>query len=128
MEWLAVAAGGAAGALVRALIFYLCVLYGRADFFILPTFLVNVAGSFLIGLAFGVFQGLPALPEPVKAALVPGFLGGFTTFSAFSLDLFRLLRTDRIWQALVYAPVAVICCVLFTWAGYMVATRLPGVQ
>lgn len=83
-----VAAGGAAGSVAR----HLTVLAAArlAPGFPWGVMAVNVLGSFLIGLlAFGLLHGR----APLSPLLITGFLGGFTTFSAFSLDALRL------WQA-----------------------------
>jgi CrcB protein len=55
------------------------------------TFTVNVVGSFAIGLVFALVLGRADVPEWLKLSLTAGFLGGFTTFSAFSLQTHRLL-------------------------------------
>lgn len=86
-----VALGGAAGSMLR----YLTVL-GAARLFgpglPLGTLAVNVIGSFLIGVLAIWLMGSRAWAYPL---LISGFLGGFTTFSAFSLEAFRLWETGQ---------------------------------
>jgi CrcB protein len=55
------------------------------------TFTVNVVGSLAIGLVFALVLGRPDVPEWLRLSITTGFLGGFTTFSAFSLQTHRLL-------------------------------------
>ena len=100
----AVAAGGAAGAAARFLV-------GTIAGGPWGTFAVNVIGSFILGL----FAGLMALswnPAPeFRAFLTVGLLGGFTTFSAFSLDVVLLAERGRLELAAAYLASTVICSV-----------------
>jgi CrcB protein len=66
------------------------------------TFTVNVAGSFAIGLVFALVLGRADVPEWLKLSLTGGFLGGFTTFSAFSLQTHRLLAEGAYGLAVAY--------------------------
>lgn len=89
-----IAAGGAAGALAR---------YGlggwvqasMGDRFPWGTFVVNGAGSLLIGFALRYLEGVPASPE-LRALVTVGLLGAFTTFSTYTYETVALLR-DRAW-------------------------------
>jgi fluoride exporter len=82
---LAVAAGGAAGSVARWLVVLGCGRLCGAGF---PwgVFAVNVAGSFLMGLAVGLLARFSPASEATRLLLATGLLGGFTTFSSFSLD------------------------------------------
>lgn len=88
--WLAVALGGAAGSVAR----WQVGLWTRAQWPGFPwgTLLVNVSGSFVIGMVAG-YSVLKPLPEWVRIGVMTGILGGYTTFSAFSLD------TMDLWKA-----------------------------
>jgi CrcB protein len=71
--------------------------------FALPTFAVNVTGSFAIGLAMALLLGRAADPASVGGSfLVTGFLGGYTTFSTFAFDALRLTHEGRPAQAALY--------------------------
>ena len=98
---LQIAAGGALGAVLRY-----GVVSGSARLlgagFPLGTVLVNVLGSFLMGLA------TVALMARFGPVVMTGLLGGFTTFSAFSLDAVRLFEEGRLGAALVYVGGSVV--------------------
>ena len=85
------------------------------------TLLVNVAGSFLIGV-------IAALPE-TRFSFLPrqfftvGILGGFTTFSAFSLQSVALLHNGKPAVAAGYVLASVLLCVAGAWAGLLLATK-----
>jgi CrcB protein len=86
-----VALGGAIGSVLR----YLTVSAISAP---LGTFLVNVAGSFVMGVLFVILSSRPAL----SPLLMTGILGGYTTFSAFSLDTLKLWQSGQPASALAY--------------------------
>lgn len=89
--WLAVALGGAGGSLARWQIGLWCRAQGWQ--FPMATLLVNVLGSFAIGFCAGWFMARP-VPEWVRLGVITGVLGGYTTFSAFSLETVELIRTQ----------------------------------
>ncbi|MFV2002259.1 MAG: CrcB family protein [Paracoccaceae bacterium] len=114
---LQVALGGAIGAVARLFV-------GISVTFPYGTLSVNIVGSFLIGLAFVAL----AQAEMVRWAplLMTGILGGFTTFSAFSLDAFRLYETGRIVAAGGYVLASVGLSVLALIAGVIIMRSLQG--
>jgi CrcB protein len=67
------------------------------------TFIVNVVGSFLMGLFAGYFAFRPGIGQHVRLFLTTGMLGGFTTFSSFSLDAALLIERHAWGMALGYA-------------------------
>lgn len=77
------------------------------------TLAVNLVGSFLIG----VLAGLLAGRETARLVLVTGLLGGFTTFSAFSLDTLTLLGSGRAGFALGYVAASVVGGLALAWLG-----------
>ena len=113
---LAVFFGGGLGAMTR----HFTVLAGTrllGEGFPYGTLLVNVLGSLLIGI---IMEGSALkwdLPLETRALLVTGFLGGFTTFSAFSLDFFKLWHTAGASSAVIYAAGSVILSLLAVFAG-----------
>lgn len=116
--WIAVALGGALGSVARF-------GAGLAARHLLPgwpwgTLFVNVLGSFAIGLLFAWFLARPA-PEWVRVGLITGVLGGFTTFSAFSVETLELLRTAGASSALAYVTLTLaaglVACAMGLWAA-----------
>jgi fluoride exporter len=99
---LAVAAGGALGAASR---YGVDSLIERRSFAIFPwsTFTINVSGCFLIGLVIAALVDRHEAPAWVRAGLVVGVLGGYTTFSTFAQETLDLLRADDVWLALLYS-------------------------
>jgi len=94
--------------------------------FPLGTLMVNVLGSFVIGVIF-VATG-PDSPVIVSATtrqfLMVGILGGFTTFSSFSLQTLALLREGDLGAAMANVGLSVCLCLLAAWAGEEVAKRI----
>ncbi len=90
-----VAVGGGVGSVLRYLTNGLAVRWLGLDF---PygTLIVNVVGSFLIGLVQALAEEAAVLPEPARLFLSVGVMGGFTTYSAFSFETVRLVRR---WSA-----------------------------
>lgn len=88
----------------------------------LGTWLVNVSGSLLIGILYVLLvERLPVNTE-LRALLMVGFLGAFTTFSTYSLDTLLLIERGMVIQALIYTFGSVVFCLLATWLG-MALTR-----
>jgi CrcB protein len=95
--------GGGIGSVLRHGMNILCVrLFGSQ--FPWGTFAVNLIGSFVIGLlaAFFAFRAGAAWTQPTRLFLITGVLGGFTTFSSFSLDFAMLFERGATMQALFY--------------------------
>lgn len=103
---LAIAFGGGLGSVARHYsILAAAKLWGQA--FPYGTLLVNVAGSFIIGVLMELMARKWQVPLETRAFLVTGFLGGFTTFSAFSFDVLKLAETGQFLTALVYVLLSV---------------------
>ena len=117
--WLAVALGGAAGSLAR----HGLGLWARAVVPGVPlaTLLVNVIGGFCIGLIFAVGAARPEWPEWLRLGAITGVLGGFTTFSAFSLETVLLWQEGRGAAAFANVALNVLlrlgACALGLWLG-----------
>lgn len=117
MRYLCVMGGGAAGSLLRYAVAELLLTRGPLRF-PLATFLINITGSFLIGLVLGTIGDREA--ANLRALLVAGFLGGYTTFSAFEWELLRLGRSGL---ALLYGAGSVVVGLACCWAGALLAGR-----
>jgi fluoride exporter len=98
---LSVAAGGAAGAVARYLI-NISPLADVFERFPLPTFLINVSGSFLIGFLLIVFTDKWDVGDNLRMAVIVGFLGAFTTFSTFEMEIYGLAKERDLSMALLY--------------------------
>jgi CrcB protein len=88
------------------------------------TLAVNLIGGLFMGLLAGSFAGRHFVDRPLWLLLGVGILGGFTTFSAFSLDLFDMLERGQPGVALGYALVSAIGALLLLAAGWWVARAL----
>ncbi len=123
---LAIAAGGATGAVLRFLVqHYSVAVFGMT--FPWGTLLVNIAGCGIIGLLSGYWthSGFEISPE-IRGALVIGCLGAFTTFSAFSLDTMVLFQNGELIRASLNVLATVILCLVAVAIGTYFGTRLAG--
>ena len=118
-----VMAGGALGAALRFQATLLALRMGQGSF-PLATLSVNVIGGLLMGmLAALVLKGDAA--EPFRLFAGVGVLGGFTTFSAFSLELFQMIERGQMVAALGYALISVILSVAALAIGFTLTRALP---
>jgi CrcB protein len=118
---LLVLAGGGVGALAR----YLAALAINEHYdgrFPLATFLINVTGSFVIGLMLVLLDREDLLHPNLRPLLVTGFLGGYTTFSTFEWEIFALGRSAPP-MALVYGVSSVLIGWMACWAGASIGRR-----
>ncbi len=120
---LLVAAGGALGAVGRHL-----VTAGTAAWlgsaFPFGTLAVNVAGSFLLGALAGLLVQAWSPPDGTRLLLATGFLGAFTTFSAFSLDAVNLFERGSAVLAGLYVAASVILSIGALVAGMRLARAM----
>lgn len=124
LPFLLIFLGGGVGAVCRYGVTLLCRPYSAA--FPSGTLLVNLLGALLMGMLAEVLSRQTALSEPLRLLLLTGVLGGFTTFSAFSLETANLLSAGRWGAACGYAAASVIGCTLLVFAGRFLAYRLFG--
>jgi len=103
---LSVAAGGAAGSVARYLV-NVSPLAGVFDKFPLPTFMINVSGSFLIGLLLILLTDKFEVGDNLRMAVIVGFLGAFTTFSTFEMEIYGLAKEREFGIALLYMLLSV---------------------
>jgi CrcB protein len=119
-NFLIVGLGGAAGSMLR---------YAVQKFFqvqnvaIFPTgtLLVNIAGCFLIGILWSLFSRTLTWNEEIKLLLMTGFCGGFTTFSAFTLEGIGLLKENKTVLFFIYLTASVVGGLLATFIGIRIA-------
>ncbi len=121
---LAIAVAGAFGAVLRYLVSSgVHRLVGRE--FPYGTLAVNVLGSFLIGYLFVVFLERSAMTGIWRLAVLVGLLGGFTTFSTFSLETYNLMDNGHYLRATANIVASVSLCLAGTWFGISLARQLP---
>ena len=86
--------------------------------FPLGTLIVNVVGCFLIGILLGINQKMNLSTE-MKLFFATGLLGGFTTFSAFSVEAITLIRNGNAGQAFLYIACSMVLGLSATFLGYL---------
>ena len=124
MNILLIAIGGALGSVARYLSSEMVIQLIKFNDSALAkfpwtTFFVNVVGSLIAGiLYFFVIKNFDNFDPRLKNFLFVGFLGGFTTFSAFSLEFFRLATAVQYSQALLYALASVTISILALFFGF----------
>lgn len=115
MHILAVALGGALGASAR---YWISSWLNTSDARLpLGTLSINVVGSLLMGVAFVLIMEKARLSPEMRPLLMTGLLGGFTTFSTFSLEAVTLLNEGHIGAALIYILLSVILCIAALYFG-----------
>ena len=120
---LLVGAGGFLGAISR---------YGISQLFHpsklhFGTIAVNLAGCLLIGIAFG-YLSKDAMAKPAQLLIITGFLGGFTTFSTFGLDVLKMIHQGEIVSAITYVAISAVVGIALVAAGYEIAKGRGGEQ
>lgn len=122
MQWLAVELGGALGAMARyglnGLVFSM--IGGRWP---LGTLTVNVLGSVAMGIFYVLIVERHIMPGPWREFIMIGLLGGFTTFSTFSLDSLSLWESGHAALAIAYVLASVVFCIAGTLSA-ITLTRL----
>jgi len=122
-RYLVVLAGAGLGGMMRyAFGVWVMAKYGGR--FPLGTFLINVSGSFLIGVLMTAFTEWGIQPHPNwRLFLVVGVLGGFTTFSSFEYETYQAVRGGARAIGLCYVAGSVLAGYLAVWAGAVLAAR-----
>jgi len=122
-----VAAGGMVGSVARYLI---SLLIPSLSGFPLATLFVNVTGSFVIGF-YSTLSGPDGrlfASTRQRQFVMTGICGGYTTFSAFSLETFRLLHVGMMATAFLNIAVSVVAWLVAVWLGHVLASRLNRLQ
>ena len=122
MIYLAVAIGGALGALSRFGMGQWLADSGYAHLHP-ATFLVNVIGALLIGILFVGAERF-TLSEPARLGMSVGFLGAFTTFSAFSFQLLTDIQEGEVLRAVSYAAATLFLCLISCLVGVELARSI----
>jgi CrcB protein len=121
--YFAIALGGSLGAVSRYWVSTSTYTWLGSNF---PygTLMVNLTGSLVVGFLTVVLVQRFDVSDQVRLGLIVGFLGSFTTFSAFSMDTIHWIENGAVLKALAYVLVSVIACVLGAWAGLISAKQL----
>lgn len=122
-EVAAIAVGGAFGSVLRyGMSSWVYALAGRG--FPYGTLAVNVVGSLLMGFLFVLFVDRLSDNVVWRAGLLIGVLGGFTTFSSFSIETFNLIEQGDWFKAMGNVLGSVLLCLSATWLGALIARAL----
>lgn len=117
--------GSGLGGVCRYLISQTVYSYLGSGTFPYGTIVVNTCGSFLIGiLSVILFARFYLIAQPLRALLIIGFLGGFTTFSAFSLETLNLFENREFILACLNIVISVLLSLAMTWLGIMLGRTI----
>ena len=122
MSYVWVIAGAAAGAPLRYFLGTRFVTEPGA--FPWATFLVNITGCLAIGFILGLSESRGSLSREARLLLVTGFLGSYTTFSAFGWETYSLLRDDHLLRASLNAGGSVVLGILAVWLAASAAKAI----
>lgn len=90
------------------------------------TFLINVAGSFLISVVMVIGLNTTIIPPTLRIVLTTGLLGGFTTYSSFNFETLQYFQNGEIGRGIAYMVGTILACLIAGIAGLMLARRLIG--
>ena len=121
MKYLLIFIGGATGALCRVLISE-AIEKIQILFFPLGIISVNIVGCFLLGILISLIN--PKYEEIYEPFVLMGFLGAFTTFSAFSRETFQLMESGNWLAVVMYVTLTLIGCLGATWLGMQISKQL----
>ena len=123
MTIVAIALGGALGSVLRYLLANAVQTFAGRQF-PLGTLVVNATGSLLIGLLYVWLLERTSAGVAARAFWMVGVLGGFTTFSSFSLETFNLVTQAAYGRALMNIVLSVALCIGATWVGVLAGRQL----
>ena len=125
-KYLAVAAGGAVGAMLR----YYLTLSGLSRVvqpFPLATFVINITGSFIIGFFLTLATERITISPHIRLAVAVGFVGAYTTFSTFEYETAQLLEGKDFVYAFLYVILSFAVGFGAVWGGIILARQVEGV-
>ena len=111
---LLVGLGGCLGSMLRYLIWH----FFRSPNFLVPTLAVNIAGSLVIGIVIGLSLKDAGFSNNWKLFLATGICGGFTTFSAFSIENLQMLQQGKYFLSLLYISASIVLGIAAAWLGF----------
>jgi CrcB protein len=128
MQYFVIGLGGALGSMLRFGLGSLIDSNVQKSGYIFPwgTIIVNVTGCFVIGFIYtiSVGEGRMILSSLTRQFIMIGILGGYTTFSSFSLQTLTLAQSGQWWGAAANVVLSVVLCLAGVWLGAMLAGSL----
>lgn len=121
---IAVLLGGAFGTLLRYFLSTFVYQLVKQPTFPYANLIINVSGSFAIGLLAESFDARWLVSPTLRVAVLTGVLGGYTTFSSFAFETYALLRDGQMGLAMVNASGSVLLGLLAVWLGVRVAQMI----
>ncbi len=123
LSLLTIAIGGGLGSIARFVISRgMENLFGSS--FPFGTLTVNVAGSFILGWFFIFFVERPEINSALRLGLIVGFLGAFTTFSAFSFESLQMLLNGALYNAIFNIVLNLVVCIGMCYIGMLMAKTM----
>jgi len=119
----AVGLGGMLGSVMRYLISGWMQKISHSSVFPFGTMTVNIIGCLAIGLLGGFFETKEALTPALRAFIMIGILGGFTTFSSFEYETLHLLRSSEFFYAVINIIAQISIGLIFVFLGYFITTN-----
>lgn len=121
VRYLAVLAGGALGTGLRYSLSTIIYSTIKEPTFPYANLVINVSGSFMIGLLAEFFEARFLVSPTIRIAVLTGILGGYTTFSSFSFETYALLRDGEVWRGILNASASVLLGLAAVWLGIRLA-------
>ena len=122
MSYILIAIGGASGAITRYSIHKLTIYLGIEN--LIGTFVVNISGSFILGILISISSLKLNLSNSVKDAIIIGFLGSYTAFSTLTVASLSLWQSGQYVKASLNIILTVVVGLIAAWAGYQIGNQL----
>ena len=122
-QLIAIGLGGMVGSIMRYLFSGWFQTLSKSDIFPAGTLSVNILGCLIIGILGGYSETMEAFSPELRAFLMIGLLGGFTTFSSFEFETLNLLRNSQFLYAALNVSIQVFIGLMAVWAGYFLSTQ-----
>lgn len=122
-KYLAVLAGGAFGTGLRYFLSTFIYSVLKQPGFPYANLVINVSGSFAIGILAELFAGRLMVSPVVRIAVLTGILGGYTTFSSFSYETYSLVRDGQMFSAVINVTASVLLGLVAVWLGVRLAQQ-----
>lgn len=124
IRWLIIGSGGFTGAVCRYALSGLISRLASPATFPYGTLVVNILGCLLIGFGGGLIENRQIFSPEARAFIFIGLLGGFTTFSTFGLESFKLVANGQIFSTLCYIGAHLILGLSAVWLGHILSRLL----